>query len=244
LGLEIIEDLPEIDAVMVPVGGGGLIAGTALAVKGFSARTEVIGVQTEAAPSAYRSFHNRAVTAAAPTPSLADGIAVGRVGDRPFAIISRLVDDMLLVEEEDIALAVLFFMERKKLVVEGAGAAPLGALLCNKERFHGKRVVLVASGGNIDLTLVDRILGKGLVRSGRIAVFNVIVDDLPGSLHILTGIIAAHRGNILDVTHNRLTQDLPVSRTLVTFVIEARSRDSLREILSGILDGGFAVKDH
>ena len=242
VGLEIMEDLRDIDAILVPVGGGGLIAGVALAVKEISPRTEVIGVQTESAPSAYRSFQAGRITAVVPGSTLADGIAVGEVGQRPFAVISRLVDDMILVKEEMSALAVLLFMERKKLVVEGAGAAPLAALLANRDRFRGKRLVLLASGGNIDLAVIDRIARKGLVTSGRIAVFEVIVDDTPGSLHALTGIIAGYRANILDVSHDRLSQDLPLGKTRVSFTVEARTRDSLREILSQIRAGGFAVR--
>lgn len=242
VGLEITEDLREIDAVLVPVGGGGLIAGVALAVKELSPRTEVIGVQTESAPSAYKSYQAHRIIAFAPGPTLADGIAVGEVGRRPFAVMNRLVDEMILVKEEAIALAVLLFMERKKLVVEGAGAAPLAALLSNRERFRGKRVVLVASGGNIDLAVIDRIARKGLVSSGRIAVFEVMVDDAPGSLHALTGIIAGHRANILEVFHDRLSGDLPLGKTRVTFTVEARTKDCLEEILSHIGAGGFAVR--
>ena len=241
VGLEIMEDLQDIDAILVPVGGGGLIAGVALAVKEISPRTEVIGVQTESAPSAHRSFQASRITAVVPGPTIADGIAVGEVGQRPFAVISRMVDDMILVKEEMIALAVLLFMERKKLVVEGAGAAPLAALLANRDRFRGKRIVLLASGGNIDLAVIDRIARKGLVTSGRIAVFEVIVDDTPGSLHTLTGIIAGYRANILDVSHDRLSQDLPLGKTRVSFTVEARTQDSFREILSRIRAGGFAA---
>jgi threonine dehydratase len=241
IGLEIIEDLPEPDVIIVPVGGGGLIAGIALAVKETMPRTRVIGVQTESAPSAYRSFHEHRLAVEPPRPSLADGIAVETLGQRPLAVISRLVDDIVLVKEETIALAVLLFLERMKLVVEGAGAAPLAALIADSERFRGQRVVLVASGGNIDLATMDRILRKGLVTSGRIALFEVIVDDAPGSLHALTGIIARYRANILDVSHNRFTEDLPLGKTRVVFTLEARNRETFNQILSGIRDAGFPV---
>ncbi len=243
IGLEIMEQTQGIDAVLVPVGGGGLVAGIALAVKAISPQTEVIGVQTESAPSAYRSFYERRLATIPPCPTIADGIAVGRTGDRPFEVIASLVDDMILVKEDSIALSVLLFMERMKLVVEGAGAVPLGALLSHKERFRGKRVALVASGGNIDFTIIDRIVRKGLVTNGRIAVFEVIVHDLPGSLRDLTGIIAAHRANILDVYHNRLAENVPVGKTEVAFTVEARSRENLEELLSSIRAGGFVVKD-
>lgn len=241
VGQEIVEELPDADAVLVPIGGGGLIAGISLAVREFSPRTEIVGVQTESAPSAYRSFRAGSVTAVPPHPTLADGIAVERIGERPFAVISRLVDDVVLVKEETIALAVLLLLERTKLVVEGAGAAALAALLSGGDRFRGKRVVLVVSGGNIDPAVMDRILRTGLVTSGRIATFEVVVDDAPGSLHALTGIIARRRVNILEVSHNRLAHDLPLGKTRVMFTVEVRTRESLRDLIAEINGGGFAV---
>jgi threonine dehydratase len=164
------------------------------------------------------------------------------VGERPFLAISELVEDFIVVDDETIALAVLLFMERKKLVVEGAGASPLAALLLNKDRFKGKKIVLVASGGNIDLTLVDRIIRKGLVASGRISTFEVIVDDVPGSLQAIAGIIASNRANILDISHDRLREGMPVGKIPVAFTIELRSKDSLNNILSNIVSAGFSLK--
>lgn len=240
LGLEVMEDLKDIDVILVPVGGGGLISGVALAVKAFNADTEVIGVQSQSATSAYRSFHEHKVISDRPRPTLADGIAVGKVGERTFAIISELVDDIITVNDETIALAVLLFMERKKLVIEGAGAAPLAALLSKKERFIGKRVALVASGGNIDLTLIDRVIRKGLVASGRISTFEVVVDDVPGSLHVLAGIVAKNRANVLEIHHNRLREDMPVGRISVTFTVEIRSKKDLDNILFHIKSAGFS----
>lgn len=243
LGVEITEDLDNIDAVLVPVGGGGLIAGIALALKEFSPDTKVIGIQTESATSAYQSFHNHTITAVPPCHTQADGIAVGKVGTLSFEVMCTFVDDVILVKEETIALAVLLFLERKKILVEGAGATPLAALLANQGRFKGKRVVLVASGGNIDLTLIDRIVQKGLIVSERIVVFEVIVEDVPGSLHGLTRIMAGHRANILDVSHKRLTRDLPVGKTLVTFTVEVRSRESLDKMFSTMSSSGFVIKN-
>jgi len=148
---------------------------------------------------------------------------------------------MILVNENSIAMAILLFLERKKLVVEGAGAVPLAALLENKEKFARKKIVLVVSGGNIDFTLIDRIIHKGLVTSGRIGVFEVTVDDIPGSLHFLTGTIASHRANILDVIHNRLSEDIPIGKTKVVFVIETRNREHFERILSDVKKKGFAA---
>jgi len=242
IGIDIMEDLRDVDIIFVPIGGGGLISGISIAVKALSPKTRIIGVQTESATSAYISFKEKKICDRPPLPTLADGIAIGRIGDRPFEIINKYVDDVISVREDSIAIAILLFLERKKLVVEGAGAVPLAALLENREKFAGKKIVLVVSGGNIDFTLIDRIIHKGLMKSGRIGVFEVTVDDVPGSLHALTGIITSHRGNILDVIHNRLAADLPIGKTRVTFIIETRSKEHLEEILSDLEHKGFGVK--
>lgn len=242
IGIDIMEDLRDVDIIFVPIGGGGLISGISIAVKALSPKTRIIGVQTESATSAYFSFREKKICDRPPLPTLADGIAIGRIGDRPFEIINKYVDDVISVREDSIAIAILLFLERKKLVVEGAGAVPLAALLENREKFAGKKIVLVVSGGNIDFTLIDRIIHKGLMKSGRIGVFEVTVDDVPGSLHALTGIITSHRGNILDVIHNRLAADLPIGKTRVTFIIETRSKEHLEEILSDLEHKGFGVK--
>lgn len=243
VGIEIAEDMKEADFVLVPVGGGGLIAGTATALKTISPNTKVIGVQTESAPSATLSFRQSDISEKYPSPTLADGIAVGRVGERTWELMNHYVDDMILVREESIAKAILLFLERKKLVVEGAGAVPLAALMESRERFAGKVVVLVVSGGNIDFTLIDRIIHKGLVSSGRIGVLEVTVEDIPGSLHSLTGIIASDRGNILNVVHDRLAEDLSVGKTRVIFTIETRGEGHLGLILSHLVAKGFEVRE-
>jgi threonine dehydratase len=241
IGLEIVGDLKDIDTVIVPVGGGGLISGVATAVKELSPHTEIIGVQTASAVSAYKSFMNKKIEESVPSSTLADGIAVGKVGAISFGIIEKYVDDMTLVDEDSIASAILLFLERKKLVVEGAGAVPLAALLGGKERFRGKRVVLVVSGGNIDFSVIDRIIHKGLVSSGRIGVFEVTVDDVPGQLHTLTGIIASQRGNIHTIVHDRLSPGLSAVQTKVVFTVEIRGKKHLTEIISAIRTRGFAI---
>lgn len=242
IGIEIIEDLKDVDIILVPVGGGGLISGISTAIKTLSPKTKTIGVQTESALSAYVSFREKKISDKPPLPTLADGIAIGRIGNKTFEIMNKYVDDVIFVSENSIAMAILLFLERKKLVVEGAGAVPLAALLENRENFNGKRIVLVISGGNIDFTLIDRIIHKGLVKSERIGVFEVTVDDIPGSLHSVTGIIASHRGNVLDVVHNRFVADLPIGKTKVVFIVETRSKEHLEEILSDLEHKGFGVR--
>lgn len=242
IGLEIIEELRGIDAVLVPVGGGGLISGLAVAIKEISPNTEIIGIQAESAPSGYRSLKAGKIEEVVPSSTIADGIAIGRIGEKTFEIMRRYVDEIFLVKEDSIAMAVLLFMERKKLVVEGAGAVGLATMIDNKDRFRGKRIVIVVSGGNIDFTLIDRIIHKGLVKSGRIAIFEVIVDDVPGSLNILTGIIASHGVNILHVFHDRLGKELPIGKTRVMFTVETRGERHLKEILADIELRGLQYK--
>jgi len=241
IGLEIDEELHDIDAVLVPTGGGGLLAGTAAAVKALSSSTKVIGVQAASAASACVSFEAQKICERVPGPTIADGIAVGRVGERPLEIMKARVDEMLVVQEDSIARAILLFLERKKLVVEGAGAAPLAALLEHADRFRGKRVVLVVSGGNIDFTLVDRIILKGLVTSHRIGMISAVIDDVAGSLHAVTGILGAQRANILDVAHVRLDSSLPIGRTRVVFTVEVRGKDHLAGIFTTLRDKGYDV---
>ncbi len=167
---------------------------------------------------------------------------MGKVGEKTLEVISRLVDDMVTVSEDSIARAILLFLERKKLVVEGAGAVTLAALLEQGERFRTKRVVLVLSGGNIDFTLVDRIILKGLVSSNRIAVFGVVLDDVAGSLHSVTGSIASSRANVLDVVHDRLAPGVAVGKTLVRFTVEVRSKTHLDELFAVLRAQGLEVK--
>jgi len=243
IGIEVLSALSPVDTVLVPVGGGGLISGIAVAVKSMSPVTEVIGVQTTSAASACASFRGNSLVECVPAGTLADGIAVGKVGRIPLGIMREYVDDMLTVHEDSIAMAILLFMERKKMVAEGAGAVPLAALIENADRFRGKKVVLVVSGGNIDFTVIDRIIHKGLARSGRVGTFGVTVDDVPGKLHVLTGIIASQRGNILSIDHDRLSADLTVSQTRVIFTVEVRGREHLRTIMDEIRQKGFVVRE-
>ncbi len=241
IGLEILEDFRDVDAVLVPVGGGGLIAGTAVAVKALSPRTDVIGVQAGVAASACRSFSERKICPTPPGTTIADGIAVNRVGERTFAVMEKHVDGMLAVSEDAISRAILLFLERKKLVVEGAGAVGLAALLEQGDRFRGKRVVLVVSGGNIDFTLVDRIILKGLMTSGRIGVVEVVLDDVAGSLHAVTGVLAKEHANVLTVSHDRAAGDVPIGKARVVFTVEVRGREHLARVLAVLRDRGYGA---
>jgi threonine dehydratase len=243
IGMEIVEELNNVDAVLVPVGGGGLIAGIATAIKSLSPRTAVIGAQATSAPAAFLSKEARTIVEKAPLPSIADGIAIARLGNRTFELISKYVDEIQLASEDSIAKAILLFLERKKLVVEGAGAVTLAALLENLTPLQNKRVVLVISGGNIDFTIIDRIIRKGLVTSGRIGVFEVTIDDSSGNLHAVTGILASLRANILDITHDRLAPDLPYGRARVIITVELRGRSHLESIFLELAAKGYEARE-
>jgi threonine dehydratase len=241
VGLEVFDDLADVDYILVPVGGGGLISGIAVSSKSISPKTRVIGVQTEAATSGAESFGKRAPVEVPARPTLADGIAVERVGQRTLEIMNEHVDDVLTVSEAAIARAITLILERKKLVAEGAGSVPLALLLERPEAFRGKRTVLILSGGNIDLTLMDRIIHRGLLESGRIWVFGAVLDDAPGELHKLTGILAARRSNILGIEHERF--GLPVGKARVRVTIEIKNSGHLAGILSEMGEKGIIVEE-
>ncbi|HUI46367.1 MAG TPA: threonine ammonia-lyase [Nitrospirota bacterium] len=243
IGVEIYEDLREINAVFVPVGGGGLVAGLAAALKALSPRTAVIGVQAESAPAAALSFKDKKIEDRVPLLTIADGIAVNRPGEKTFELILRCVDDMVLVSEERIAMSILLFLERKKLVVEGAGAAPLAAFMEMKDRYRNQRVVLVVSGGNVDFTIMDRIIRKGLGTSGRIGIIEVTIDDIAGSLHKVTGILAARRANVLDIIHDRLSGGLPYGKAKVIVTVEIRGKQHLDQIIMGLEAEGYEARE-
>jgi threonine dehydratase len=243
IGLEILEDLPEADLILVPVGGGGLIAGIATAAKGIASRVRVSGVQAAACPSAVE-----AVKAGRPVPveaglTLADGIRVRQVGDLTFPVIRDVVEGILLVEEEAIAEAMLLLLERKKVIAEGAGAAPLAALISRKVKAKkGSRVVLVVSGGNVDTPLLDRVIHRGLVRSGRVLQAEVVLDDTPGALARLLSVIARAGGNILQIHHVRGDRDLPVHSVRVALEIETRDGEHGKEIAGEIEKAGYRLR--
>ncbi|HYA87963.1 MAG TPA: threonine ammonia-lyase [Nitrospirota bacterium] len=243
IALEILEELENIDAVFVPVGGGGLVSGIATAVKALSPKTGVIGVQAEAAPAAQLSYQGGKIIEQLPLPTIADGIAVARLGEKTFELINNYVDEICLVSEGAIAKSILLFLERKKLVVEGAGAVTLAALMENRTSFANQRVVLVLSGGNIDFTIIDRIIRKGLVTSNRIGVFEVVLDDIAGSLHAVIDIIASLRANVLDILHDRLAPDLSIGKAKVVFTVEIRGKNHLAKIFDDLENKGYAVRE-
>ncbi|MBC8132191.1 MAG: threonine ammonia-lyase [Deltaproteobacteria bacterium] len=242
IGLEILEQVPDVDAVLVAVGGGGLIAGVATAIKERRRAVAVWGVQSEAMPAMRAAQQEGQPVRIDFMRTIADGIAVGRVGTLPFEAVRQYVDEIVTVDEEEIAEAILTLLEKEKLVAEGAGAAPLAALIHRDLPLTGKTVVIVVGGGNIDVNLLSRIIDRGLIKSGRIMRVRVMVPDLPGSLARILGIVAEAEANILEVDHDRVAARLEFGQASVGIVAETRGFEHVTAILEAIRDGGFLVQ--
>lgn len=243
IGLELLEQVPDATVVIVPVGGGGLISGIALAMKRANPSVRVIGVEAEAAASAVASLRERRIVGIETSETIADGIAVKRLGERTFPLIQQLVDDVVTADESQIAAAVHLLLERQKLVAEGAGAAPLAALLARKVRLADDDVVvLVLSGGNIDVNIIGRVIGCGLVDDGRIAHLMVTVPDRPGELARLTSLVAQTGANILEIGHRRAFADIGVAEVGIVMHLETRGRDHVTSIVDLIERQGLHVE--
>ncbi|MEB3773354.1 MAG: threonine ammonia-lyase [Desulfurococcales archaeon] len=237
---EVLEDLDMPETIVVPVGGGGLISGIAVVAKRLRPGIRVIGVEPENAPKYKVSLREGRPVDVEVKPTIADGLAVKRPGETTFKIISRLVDDIVTVSEEEIAEALYMLLERGKVLAEGAGAAPLAAVLSGKIDSQGDAVVIV-SGGNIDLNMMYRVLLRGLSSKGRIASISGYVPDTPGTLHRVTGVIARHRGNIIDVIHERTDYRAPAWHTRIKIIVEVPSREALGEILRELASMGYEL---
>jgi threonine dehydratase len=240
LALEMLAAAPDLDVLVVPIGGGGLIAGVATAAKGVNPDIEIVGVQAAACPSAYRK---RAGLPSAPSrPTIAEGIAVKAPGELTFPIIQALVGDILLFEEEALEQAILTLLEVEKTVVEGAGAAGLAAVASYRERFAGRRVGLVLCGGNIDLRLLSVVVQRGLARSRRLIWLRVGMADAPGNLARAAALIGEAGGNIVEVDHQRLFSPLSVKSSEVNFIIETRNAAHATELITALRAAGFDVR--
>ena len=242
MGLEILEDLPDPDVVVVPIGGGGIISGVATAIKGLKPETRIVGVQAAACPSAHQALREGRRVKVEAKRSIADGISVKEIGEANYPIIRQLVDEVVLVEEEEIASAVLALLERKKVLAEGAGAAPLAALLASKILIpKGGKVVLLISGGNLDPPLLERVIRQGLMKNGRIMRFSACIDDVPGSLARLLGTVAEEGGNVLSIHHARGGLDHSLFRTRVELEVEARGFDHIDEMREALEARGYEI---
>ncbi len=242
LGLEILEQVPDCDAILVPIGGAGLIAGVALAVKTLQPKVRIFGVETERCASFDAALQKGIPVPVETSPTLADGLAVPRVGDNAFAIARSLVDKTVVVNEHEIALAVLRLIELEKTVTEGAGAAPLAALLTGKlPELRGQRVVLPLCGGNIDTTMLGRIIERGLAADGRLFRFAANISDRPGGLARFTGVLAEESASVRDVEHDRAFAGDDVSQVIVHCVIETRDFEHIERVKARLAREGFTA---
>lgn len=243
IGLELLEQVPDMEVVLVPVGGGGLIGGIALAIGNSAPAVRVIGVEAERMPAMQASVAAGRVTPLRPANSIADGISVARVGELTFPLVQAWVDSIVTVAEEEIARAILTLLERKKTLAEGSGAVGLAALLAGRiTGVEGRKVVVVVSGGNIDMTMLSRILERGLEQDGRLARLKVVVPDTPGSIAALAGHIAALDANILSISQNRSITEVELGETEVELVLETRGRDHVEAVTRLLRGRGLAVK--
>lgn len=273
LGLELLEQLPDLEAVIVPIGGGGLIGGIACALKETNSRIQVIGVQPARLPSVKIAVSEGKPVTLPAAVTIADGIAVRRAGERTLPLVQKYVDDIVTVEEEEIANAVLLLLEREKILAEGAGAAALAALVNRRiptifdsptldskifdspildskildstkrdtpiRNKAGKKIVIVVSGGNIDVTLLARIIERGLVKDGRLVRLRVHLPDYPGALHRLTGILAQHRANIVETSYDRAYHNVNLGDTAIDITMETRGPDHIAELISALGANGY-----
>ena len=240
LGLEMLQQHPEIEAVVVPIGGGGLIGGIACAIKETNPKIQIIGVQTARLPSMKAAVAAGKPVTLPAAATVADGIAVRRAGDRTLPLVQKYVDDIVTVDEEEIANAVLLLLEREKTMAEGAGAAAIAALINRKIHMAGKRIAVLVCGGNMDVTLLSRIIERGLVKDGRLVRLRVHLPDYPGALHRLTGILADHRANIVETSYDRAYYGVNLGETAIDITMETRGPDQIAELLAALEAAGYS----
>jgi threonine dehydratase len=244
VGLEVIEQVPDITIAVVPIGGGGLISGIAIALRDARPDVRIVGVEAEVAASALASRRARRVIRIETSETIADGIATKQIGERTFPIIEELVDEIVTVTEEETAAAVHTLLERQKLVAEGAGAVPLAALMSGRVAVsEGDTAVLVVSGGNIDVNLISRIIDRGLLRDGRLARLMIKVRDRPGNLARLADCVAQTGANVLDIAHRRAFADIRVGDVEIVMHLETRGREHVEEIIGALEREGLVVEE-
>jgi threonine dehydratase len=240
VGLEFLTDAPDLDILVVPIGGGGVLAGSAIAAKALKPDIDIVGVEAAAYPSMSRVLRGEAPGGGGAT--IADGIAVKEPGELTRPIIEELVSDVLVVDEAAMELAVQTYIEDQRLVVEGAGASGLAAVMENPKRFEGRKTGIVITGGNIDSRILSSILMRGLVREGRLVRFRVHIHDAPGVLSKVSGLIGDCGGNIIEVYHQRLFHDVPVKEAEVDVTVETLGINHVREISEKLTEAGFKVR--
>ncbi len=240
IALEVMNDLDDIDAVIVPIGGGGLISGIAYTIKSIRPNIKVYGVQAAGAPSMFNSINNGAIEALDRVSTIADGIAVKKPGEHTFELINKYVDDIALVSEDEIASAILTLIEKQKMVAEGAGAVSVAAAMFNKFPVAGKRVVSIVSGGNIDVTSLSRVIERGLMKSGRSSSLLIELIDKPGQLKDVSRIIAECGGNVTSVHHERGNTE-SVNGCYLRIAMETRNYEHVNQITEALRSEGFKI---
>jgi threonine dehydratase len=239
IGLELLEQIPQLEAVVVPIGGGGLIGGIACAVKETRPDIRVIGVQTSRLPSMAEALRQGGPVTIEAATTIADGIAVRRAGDVTFPVVEKYVDEIVTVDEDEISSAILMLLEREKTLAEGAGATALAALLQHKTSLKGKHTAVMVCGGNIDVTLLARIIERGLVQDGRLIMLRIHLLDKPGALSDLTKLIAHYRANIVNTLYNRAYYGVNLGDTVIDITMETRGREQVAELLEALTAAGY-----
>lgn len=239
IGLEILDQLDDVDAIVVPVGGGGLISGIAAVIKQLKPECRIYGVQAAGAPSMYRSIQAHEKQALETVDTFADGIAVKVPGDQTYELVSKYVDEMLTVTEDEIAAAILTLMEKQKLVAEGAGAVSVAAVMFGKIPLRGKKVVCVVSGGNIDVNILNRVITRGLIMSGRRITLTIALMDKPGQLVGVSNIISRCGGNVVAVHHDNSDPNMSINSCFLKIVMETRDNDQAETIKRQLAEAGF-----
>lgn len=241
IGLEIMNEMSDVDAVLVPIGGGGLISGVACAIKSISPHVKVYGVQAAGAPSMYNAIHHGKMEALTAVSTIADGIAVKKPGELTYEMVKNYVDDIALVTEDEIAAAILALIEKQKMIAEGAGAVSVAAAMFHKFPLEGKKVVSLISGGNIDVTSLSRVIDRGLMKSGRTTSLLIELADKPGQLMEVSRIIAQCGGNVISVHHERNGETESINGCYLRLSLETRNYDHVQQITQALRDAGFKI---
>ena len=241
IGLELLEQLPDADAVIVPIGGGGLCAGVAFAIKQLNPRCKVYGVQAAGAPSMRDALVNGEIGTLSAVKTIADGIAVKRPGDLTYELIKKYVDDVVTVTDDEVATAILALIEQQKLIAEGAGAVSVAAAMFHKVPIEGKKVICLLSGGNIDVTILSRVISRGLLKTGRSADITVALTDKPGQLSAVSKIVSDLGGNVVGVYHDRTELDADITGCYLRLILETRDQAHVDEIAAAIEAAGYHI---
>ena len=241
IGLEILEQLPEVDAVIVPVGGGGLISGVAFALKSLKPEIKIYGVQSVGAPSMQKAIHDQKIETLPTVKTIADGIAVKRPGDLTYEMVQKYVDEIVTVTDDEVSTAILELIEQQKMIAEGAGAVSVAAAMFHKVPIEGKNVVCLVSGGNIDVTILSRVIDRGLRKAGRLAELMIELVDKPGQLLGVSQIISRLGGNVVSVFHSRADVDLDINACVLRISMETRNQEHLDEIIAELTRQGYHI---